>query len=85
VQRLGQHLFPGALAVYPVALEPGQKRGLIELIPMGPIDHTGPGGYLDEDSRLPDGRTFLDATVETITRLIERDAQRAVRVYPAAD
>ena len=52
---------------------------------MGPPDHTGPGGYLDEASSLPDGRSYLDATVETMTRLIQRDVERKVRVYPVAD
>jgi hypothetical protein len=83
VQRLGSIFFPGRWPFIPSPWNSARKRGVVELIPMGPADHTGPGGYLDEGSFLPDGRSYLDQTVETITRLIRREARRPVRVYPA--
>lgn len=83
VQRLGFLLFPGRWPLIPSPWQRAKKRQLIELIDMGPADHTGPDGYLDEESFLPDGRSYLDQTVETMTRLIRRDVRRAVRVYPA--
>ena len=82
VQRLGSIFFPGRWPFIPSPWNTAKKRGVVELIFMGPPDHTGPGGYLDDASKLPDGRSYLDATVETMTRLIYRDEQRAVRVYP---
>ena len=85
VQRLGNVFFPGRWPFIPSPWNRAKKRGLIDLIAMGPTDHTGPGGYLDDASYLPDGRSYLDGTVETITGLIRREARRAVRVYPAAD
>jgi hypothetical protein len=84
VQRLGSIFFPGRWPFIPSPWNTAKKRGVIELIPMGPTDHTGPGGYLDEESRLPDGRSYLDQTVATITCLIRKETRRAVRVYPAA-
>lgn len=84
VQRLGSIFFPGRWPFIPSPWNSARKRGVVELIPMGPADHTGPGGYLDEGSFLPDGRSYLDQTVETITRLIRREARRPVRVYPAS-
>ncbi len=83
VQRLGAILFPGRWPFIPSPWQRAKKRRLIELIDMGPADHTGPEGYLDEESFLPDGRTYLDQTVETIKQLVYRDVRRAVRVYPA--
>jgi len=85
VQRLGSIFFPGRWPVIPSPWNTAKKHGVVELVFMGPSDHTGPGGYLDEASRLPDGRSYLDATVETMTRLIHRDVARAVRVYPVVD
>ena len=32
--------------------------------------HNGPGGYLDHESFLPDGRSYFDYTVDTIAELI---------------
>lgn len=83
VQRLGSIFFPGRWPFIPSPWNSAKARGVVKLIPMGPADHTGPGGYLDERSRLPDGRSYLEATVQTITRLIHEEARRAVRVYPA--
>ncbi len=85
VQRLGSIFFPGRWPLIPSPWNTAKKRGVVELIFMGPPDHTGPGGYLDDSSKLPDGRSYLDATVETMTRLICREVERAVRVYPVAD
>lgn len=85
VQRLGSIFFPGRWPFIPSPWNKAKKRGVVELVFMGPPDHTGPSGYLDSASYLPDGRSYLDGTVQTITELIEREVLRAVRVYPAAD
>ncbi len=82
VQRLGSIFFPGRWPVIPSPWNTAKKHNIVELVFMGPSDHTGPGGYLDEASNLPDGRSYLDATVETMTRLIQREVERKVRVYP---
>ncbi len=77
VQRLGGLFFPGRWPFIPSPWNTAKRHGVVELVPMGPVDHTGPGGYLDERSRLPDGRTFLDQTVETIKALVESDVARS--------
>lgn len=76
VQRLGAIFFPGRWPLIPSPWNSAKKRGVIELVPMGPVDHTGPGGYLDAESHLPDGRSFLDGTVQTILELLGRDEKR---------
>jgi len=85
VQRLGSIFFPGRWPFIPSPWNKAKKRGVVELVFMGPPDHTGPNGYLDSTSYLPDGRSYLDGTVQTITDLIEREVLRAVRVYPATE
>lgn len=83
VQRLGSIFFPGRWPFIPSPWNSAKAKGIVELIPMGPPDHTGPKGYLDEESHLPDGRSYLDATVDTIAGLIHAQEKRPVRVYPA--
>ena len=85
VQRLGSIFFPGRWPIIPSPWNTAKKHHIVELVFMGPPDHTGPGGYLDEACSLPDGRSYLDATVEMMTRLLHREVERAVRVYPLAD
>ena len=39
---------------------------------MGPMVHTGAGGYLDPDAQLGTGQSYLDKTLEVMTELIGR-------------
>lgn len=45
--------------------------GKITMFPLGPIGHTGPGGYFDPKSHLKDGQSFLGRTVDIVTQAIE--------------
>ena len=74
VQRTGNLFFPGRWPLLPYsAWNQAKQKGIIKLISMGPADHTGPKGYLDEASFLPNGQSYLDATVETIARIVEAE------------
>lgn len=74
VQRTGNFLFPGRWPILPYsAWNQAKQQGVIKLISMGPADHTGPKGYLDAESFLPNGQSYLDATVETIARIVESE------------
>ncbi len=42
-------------------------------INVGPIGHTGRGGYLDATSELPDGVSYLDKTVSVIADIMRRE------------
>jgi hypothetical protein len=45
--------------------------GRLRYVPLGAMIHTGPKGYLDPDSRAPDGRSFLDVTAGAMLEIIE--------------
>lgn len=51
------------------------RQGRVTRISMGPMHHTGRGGYLDAKSSLPNGRLFIDTTVEAIAEVIQQGLQ----------
>lgn len=70
VQRLGALFFPGRWRLLPhSAWNQGLKQGKVELVPLGPVGHTGPGGYLDAASPAT-GPSNLERTLEAVTRLV---------------
>ena len=46
------------------------RQGKTTRISMGPMHHTGAGGYLDAKRELPDGTKFVDHTVQVIGEVI---------------
>ena len=72
VQRLGPLLFPGRWPLLPYsAWNQAKAKGIIKIVDMGPVDHTGRGGYLDSEAALPDGRSHLETTVAVIEEIVE--------------
>ena len=51
-----------------------RSKGLVSEIVLGPMGHTGADGYLSTTARLPDGRSYLDATVDAIAAIIDAGA-----------
>lgn len=71
VQRIGQVIFPGRWRITRnSSWNQANAAGKITLISMGPMKHTGAGGYFDAASRLPDGTDFLSATSKRVASLI---------------
>ena len=80
VQRLGPLLFPGRWAILGYSYwNQAKKKGLIDIVPMGPVDHTGRDGYLDTKLVLEDGRSSLEQTIEVITEIIKGETVRETR------
>jgi hypothetical protein len=75
-QRLGERVFP---ARWPVVAGSAWSRALaegkVERVCLGPMVHTGKGSYLDDSLLLPDGRSYMEATADTI-------AERIMRLQP---
>lgn len=85
VQRFGDYLFPRR---WPMLHQSRWNRaiasGKLRRINTGPMVHSGAQGYLDAESFLPDGQSYLDYTVELVTGLIE-DFRRAGAAPPARE
>lgn len=80
VQRLSYLFFPGRWPVFRYsAWNQALAAGRIAIVDMGPMDHTGPGGYLDNKSQLEDSRSYLQATVDVIAGIVEEAEQEAER------
>lgn len=70
VQQVGHLAFPGRWAIFPYSSwNLAKRKGILRNVPMGPLDHTGAGGYLDRHAFLPDGRSFLDQTVDVLAAI----------------
>ncbi|MEX1019525.1 MAG: hypothetical protein WDZ49_07695 [Litorilinea sp.] len=63
---------PGRWSIFPgSAWNRAKREGRVEMINVGPLGHTGAGGYLDAKRHLPNGIAFVDATVACIRKLVE--------------
>lgn len=56
-----------------------RRRGKVTMIDMGPMGHTGRGGYLDHKRALPDGTLYVDRTVEVIAEIVHRHTNEALQ------
>jgi hypothetical protein len=61
------------------------RQGRITHVHIGPMGHTGLGGYLDAKSELPDGTKYVDKTVKTIAEIVRSQVQKPQEALTAAD
>ncbi len=72
VERTGPVLFPKRWRVMALSYwNRAKKRGQVTFISLGPVGHQTPGGVLDPNQRLPDGRTHLQQTVDWVTGILQ--------------
>ncbi|CAN5649047.1 hypothetical protein BH23DEI1_BH23DEI1_19160 [soil metagenome] len=70
VQRLGAFFFPGRWPILSYSpWNEARRRGTLRSVLIGPSDHTGAGGYLDANTRAPDGRTYLQITIDVLSAI----------------
>jgi pimeloyl-ACP methyl ester carboxylesterase len=70
IQRWSAWFFPGRWSQ--VTWSPwnqARARGTLEVVELGPCDHTGVDGYLDEEAHVADGRSHLELTVDVLAAL----------------
>ncbi|MEO1070094.1 MAG: CAAX protease, partial [Cyanobacteria bacterium J06638_6] len=71
VEKLGPKIFPGRWKLFPLSYwNRAKRRGKISFISMGPVGHQVPGGILDPKLMLPDGRSSLQQTLDTIHAIL---------------
>lgn len=71
VERLGPLLFAGRWPISPLSYwNRSQRKGKISILSAGPVGHQVPGGYMDPQALLPDGRSHLQQTIEIILQIL---------------
>jgi predicted Abi (CAAX) family protease len=84
VQRLGPIMFPSRWKIFPLSYwNRAVRLGRIAFVPLGPVGHQVPGGMLDPNARLPDGRTNLEQTLDIIDRILRGDFRTSHATGPA--
>jgi predicted Abi (CAAX) family protease len=89
VERLGAVMFPGRWKLFPLSYwNRAKQRGKISVVSLGPVGHQVPGGLMDPNQQLPDGRTHLQQTIDLISAILhgellqeERTANRKPSNY----
>jgi hypothetical protein len=72
--RLGL-IAPGRWPIFPAsAWNRARRQGRVSEINIGPMGHTGRGGYLDAKHTLPDGMQYVDSTVQVISQIVLQTA-----------
>ncbi|WP_448601510.1 CAAX protease, partial [Thermoleptolyngbya sp.] len=83
VERIGPIIFPGRWKLFPLSFwNRGKRKGKVTVLSAGPVGHQVPGGYMDPQATLPDGRTHLQQTIETILQILRGAALRADDAIP---
>jgi predicted Abi (CAAX) family protease len=84
VERIGPIIFPGRWKVFPLSYwNRAKRRGNISIISAGdPVGHQVPGGYMDPQAKLPDGRTYLQNTIEIILQILQGNVFEYEDVIP---
>ncbi len=81
--RLGL-VAPGRWPIFPSSdWNRARRQGLITQLNIGPMRHSGVGGYLDIKSFLPDGTSYMEKTVGTVTEIVQRHTRHQA-TSPAA-
>lgn len=71
VERLGPILFPKRWKVFFLSYWNRAKRlGKISFVSLGPVGHMGAGGPLDANKFLRNGRSYLQQTVDIMSRIL---------------
>ncbi|WOD40199.1 CAAX protease [Nodosilinea sp. E11] len=78
VEKLGPKIFPGRWPLFPLSFwNRAKRRGKVSFVSLGPVGHQVPGGILDPNLILPDGRSSLAQTIDTINAILRGDMLEA--------
>ncbi|XWK89533.1 MAG: CAAX protease [Phormidium sp.] len=81
IERIGPIIFPGRWKLFFLSYwNRAKRKGKISIISLGLVGHQVPGGMMDPKAFLPDGRSYLQQTIEVIWQILEGKALMAT--YP---
>lgn len=84
VEPLGPIMFPGRWKLFFLSYWNRAKRlGKVTIISMGPVGHNVPGGILDPNVILADGRSALQQTIDTINTILKGELESGKDLEPA--
>ena len=82
VERMGM-MFPRRWAVFFLSYWNRAKRmGKVNRISLGPVGHQLPGGLMDPEQFLPDGRSYMQQTIDWVVGILLGTAALADRATP---
>ncbi|MFC8662164.1 hypothetical protein [Streptomyces sp. NPDC057199] len=85
IERVGTWMFPQRWPLFRgSAWNRADRAGKITVHRLDPATHVGPCSYVSPTAQLPDGRSHLDRTADTVIALI-RDRHRVTRVAEVSD
>lgn len=71
VEKFGPLLFAGRWKIFPLSYwNRAKRKGKISILSVGPVGHQVPGGYMDPNAFLPDGRSHLQQTIDIILQVL---------------
>lgn len=74
VEKLGPIMFPDRWAIAILSVwNRAKRRGRISFISLGDVGHNGETGPFGADAYLPDGRSFLQQTLDLVTGILLKD------------
>lgn len=77
IERLGPIMFPRRWAIAPLSYwNRAKRKGKITFISLGPVSHQTPGGVLDDQAFLPDGRSHLRQTLDLSLDILVGDLRQ---------
>jgi predicted Abi (CAAX) family protease len=83
VERAGPVMFPGRWKIFPLSYwNRAKRKGKITILSAGAVAHQVPGGYMDPQATLPDGRTHLQQTIGMIGQILRGEAVWANQSIP---
>jgi predicted Abi (CAAX) family protease len=72
LEKLGAIAFPKRWQIFFLSYwNRAKRRGKVSLISLGSVGHQLPGGVMDPDKMLPDGRTYLQQTIDWVSGILQ--------------
>ncbi|MBW4483528.1 MAG: CAAX protease [Tildeniella torsiva UHER 1998/13D] len=81
VERLGPIMFPRRWAIAPLSYwNRAKRKGKISFMGLGPVGHQVPGGVLDDQAFLHDGRSHLQQTLDLTLDIVAGDLRQLLDI-----